>query len=1299
MGGLTFQDDINPEDKYLTIEALEDGLTAAISLMSVAGSSIEYCVDLDQDWKSISSGVYTESINAGQSLYFRGNLKGSNHGKEKGCGTFTITKKCNLKGNCMSILFGDDAMYHKSLSGTWSAFFKLFQNCTTIISVSQNFLPATRVDSYAYEYMFDGCSNLINTPNLPASLSTFGGDLECYASMFRNCTSLTTACALPSLGTSYCSYVSMFEGCTSLVNAPEILPATDCGDGCYNSMFKNCTSLVTAPQIAATDLSDGCRMASMFEGCTSLVNAPALPAMKAPQSCYSGMFQGCTSLTTAPELPATEGGQSCYSEMFSGCTSLKKAPQINLETLTGGGYNSGHCCKMFYGCTALETAPDILPAMQLVTNSYYDGCYAAMFMNCTALEYGPNLPATTLSNKCYSSMFEGCTSLKTAPTLPATTLVDGCYTRMFYGCTSLVNAPALPATDLSNVVPESWNYGCYQEMFAKCANLITAPALPAKKLSPYCYRSMFQGCTSLTTAPALPATALENYCYSYMFSGCVSLINVSNELPATKLFDYCYRGMFNGCTSLTKTPNIKATTTAQYCCSEMFENCTNLVEVCKLLPTTLSPYCYYSMFEKCTSLTTAPELPATELANGCYSYMFSYCSSLTKIKMLGIDTTVSECLKGWTQFVQTTGTLVKHINSNVTASQIPSKWDMEVDFTPTKCLSLSIQADDVSATDTTTAIRWIAELQGISGNETVLTTWVGTATSNEFEQNLDVNNSIERVITYTFMGITATTTIIQSAYIPALYSVVLNDDWALSSKNPDVSTYEAFESYSNKGIPSKGAFMSIITDGCSTFNLYIRSYAESNYDYVMVSQLDKSITNDTSYSDSTLIKAHTRGNQKSGTSINDYTLVEFMGIPQGSHTINIVYRKDGSGDSYDDKGYVLINKSNTSHVTGPINTNNYLTIVALEDGLTASLSNNACEYCVDGDGNWKTLAAGTATESINAGHALSFKGNLKSNSSSGIGTFTVNKAFNLVGNCMSMLFSDSGKYARSLVGYYGAFCRLFYNCTSLKEVSENFLPALDTYNYCYQQMFQGCTSLTTAPNIYATNAAYQCCMQMFQGCTRLTKAPVLTATDLGYQYYRNMFNGCVRLVNAPELPATTLGTSCYVSMFYGCTSLEMAPILRASTLTYESYCSMFSGCSKLKHITMLATDISNERCLEGWVNGVASSGTFVKHPNMTTLPTGTSGIPEGWTVVNDGEQSVGNWITFTVNGVEYPAEEGMTWEDWINSSYYDQNLTIVIKTDDSLYIDGDPILRNSLQGAIAQYTNTEIVVNGIYNSM
>ena len=100
--------------------------------------------------------------------------------------------------------------------------------------------------------------------------------------------------------------------------------------------------------------------------------------------------------------------------------------------------------------------------------------------------------------------------------------------------------------------------------------------------------------------------------------------------------------------------------------------------------------------------------------------------------------------------------------------------------------------------------------------------------------------------------------------------------------------------------------MYIDIDGYTNFKLYIRSYAESNYDYVMVSQLDKTLTYSSSYSDTTLVKAHTRGNQQSGTALSNYTLVEFTNIDGGAHTIQIIYRKDSSSHSGDDRGYVLI---------------------------------------------------------------------------------------------------------------------------------------------------------------------------------------------------------------------------------------------------------------------------------------------------------------------------------------------------------------------------------------------------------
>ena len=113
-----------------------------------------------------------------------------------------------------------------------------------------------------------------------------------------------------------------------------------------------------------------------------------------------------------------------------------------------------------------------------------------------------------------------------------------------------------------------------------------------------------------------------------------------------------------------------------------------------------------------------------------------------------------------------------------------------------------------------------------------------------------------------------------------------------------------------------------------------------------------------------------------------------------------------------------------------------------------------------------------------------------------------------------------------------------------------------------------------------------------------------------------MFYGCSSLTKAPELPATTLEIECYDWMFRGCSSLVESPILKAPILSKYCYRSMLRDCTSLKKITMLATDISASSCLGNWVNGVASSGTFIKNAAMTSLPSGKNGIPEGWTVQN-----------------------------------------------------------------------------------
>ena len=181
---------------------------------------------------------------------------------------------------------------------------------------------------------------------------------------------------------------------------------------------------------------------------------------------------------------------------------------------------------------------------------------------------------------------------------------------------------------------------------------------------------------------------------------------------------------------------------------------------------------------------------------------------------------------------------------------------------------------------------------------------------------------------------------------------------------------------------------------------------------------------------------------------------------------------------------------------------------------------------------------------------------------------------------------------------------------------ENYATA-STAEARFLQLFNGCTSLTTAPELPATTLAGSCYSCMFQSCTSLTTAPELPATILVSSCYSFMFQGCTSLTSVPEiLPATTLATSCYSCMFQSCTSLTTAPVLPATTLTEYCYQNMFNGCINLSSITMLATDISAEYCLTDWVAGVSSSGIFYKNSEATWTTTGTSDIPTGWTVLD-----------------------------------------------------------------------------------
>ena len=278
-------------------------------------------------------------------------------------------------------------------------------------------------------------------------------------------------------------------------------------------------------------------------------------------------------------------------------------------------------------------------------------------------------------------------------------------------------------------------------------------------------------------------------------------------------------------------------------------------------------------------------------------------------------------------------------------------------------------------------------------------------------------------------------------------------------------------------------------------------------------------------------------------------------------------------------------------------TTEYLTFNILSAGTinwTASDSSvtKTIEYKLNSN-EWASITSNTGetapTITVNSGDKLQFRGNNTQYATDGsiYNSFGGSTAlFEVEGNIMSLIYGDEFKNKLTINDY--AFTGLFRDCVNLVSAENLILPATTLTSNCYRSMFQGCASLTKAPELPATKLTTACYQYMFKGCTSLITAPALPATALAYNCYQYMFAGCASLTTAPELPSTKLAGFCYGNMFYGCTNLN--------------------------YIKCLATDISALYCTSSWVKGVASTGTFVKNPNMTGWTTGDNGIPTGWTV-------------------------------------------------------------------------------------
>lgn len=326
----------------------------------------------------------------------------------------------------------------------------------------------------------------------------------------------------------------------------------------------------------------------------------------------------------------------------------------------------------------------------------------------------------------------------------------------------------------------------------------------------------------------------------------------------------------------------------------------------------------------------------------------------------------------------------------------------------------------------------------------------------------------------------------------------------------------------------------------------------------------------------------------------------------------------------------------------------YMAIETIED-VEIVIDERKIEYSYDGK-NWKILPRYQYLK-IKSNNLVFFKNIIPTYTEHG--TIHITGKHNLKGNCLSLIFGDNAYGKTDIREYARCFYILFAN-NNVVMVDENFLPA--------------------------TILAFTCYGSMFMDCRNLIQAPKLPATELENYCYENMYDGCDNLTQAPELPATTLVVGCYRSMF--------------------------RGCGKLNYIKMLATDISAMDCLYGWVYNVASSGTFVKHPDMVDLPNGINGIPNGWKVLNDGEEDSGGDGTYDeIFGNIPPESTEFGWPLYINvpfaelydggTIYYEKEADeIVKKLNDWAYENYTIVEEMFFMQSVEAYP-PELYINGI----
>ena len=197
-----------------------------------------------------------------------------------------------------------------------------------------------------------------------------------------------------------------------------------------------------------------------------------------------------------------------------------------------------------------------------------------------------------------------------------------------------------------------------------------------------------------------------------------------------------------------------------------------------------------------------------------------------------------------------------------------------------------VQYNDGDVSPEQAGVTW-----SITGNATISQNGVVTL------KNASVGDKLTITATSTYnTSISASLTVSVVNIAPSMTVDLNNGQWVDSGTTVDGHTVYKSDAGSYH-VNSGKSTCTVTVEVYSSVTVYLRSYAESAFDYAEVGPLDGKVARD-----STSNVLSTKGRQNN-TTYRSYT---FAISDAGTHTFQVLYSKDSTGDSNDDRGYFYV---------------------------------------------------------------------------------------------------------------------------------------------------------------------------------------------------------------------------------------------------------------------------------------------------------------------------------------------------------------------------------------------------------